>query len=43
MNCSYNLPKNNIGRHLEIVSKALDEYYPKCGKTTFPGEFITGI
>ena len=42
ISCTYNSRKNNICRHLELVKKTLDEYYPKCGNIIFPGEFNTG-
>ena len=43
MNCSYNPHKNNICRHLEVVTKTLDSYYSKYENVIFLGDFNAGV
>ena len=43
INCSYNPHKNNIGSHLNVITKALDTYYGKYENVVFLGEFNAGI
>ena len=43
INCSYNPHKNNIGSHLNVITKALDAYYGKYENVVFPGDFNAGI
>ena len=43
INCSYNSHKNNISRHLEVVSKTLDSYYSKYENVIFLGDFNAGV
>ena len=42
INCSYNPHKNNICRHLEVVTKTLDSYYSKYENIIFLGDFNAG-
>ena len=39
INCSYNPHKNNICRHLEVVTKTLDSYYSKYENVIFFRDF----
>ena len=43
INCSYNPHKNNICRHLEVVTKTLDSYYSKYENVIFLGDFNAGV
>ena len=43
INCSYNPHKNNIGSHLNVITKALDTYYGKYENVVFLGDFNAGI
>ena len=43
INCSYNTHKNNICRHLEVVTKTLDSYYSKYENVIFLGDFNAGV
>ena len=43
INCSYNSHKNNICRHLEVVTKTLDSYYSKYENVIFLGDFNAGV
>ena len=43
INCSYNPHKNNICRHLEVVTKTLDPYYSKYKNVIFLGDFNAGV
>ena len=43
INCSYNPHKNNIRRHLEVVTKTLDSYYSKYENVIFLGDFNAGV
>ena len=43
INCSYNPHKNNIGSHLNVITKALDTYYGKYENVAFLGDFNAGI
>ena len=43
INCSYNPHKNNICRHLEVVSKTLVSYYSKYENVIFLGDFNAGV
>ena len=43
INCSYNAHKNNICRHLEVVTKTLDSYYSKYENVIFLGDFNAGV
>ena len=43
INCSYNPHKNNIGSHLNVITKALDTYYGKYENIVFLGYFNAGI
>ena len=43
INCFYNPHKNNIGSHLNVISKTLDTYYGKYEKVVFLGDFHAGI
>ena len=43
INCSYNPHKNNICRHLEVVTKTLDSYYSKYENVIFLGDFNAGL
>ena len=42
INCSYKPHKNNIFRHLEVVTKTLDSYYSKYENAVFLGDFNAG-
>ena len=35
--------RNNIGSHLNVISKALDTYYGKYENVVFLGDFNAGI
>ena len=43
INCSYNPHKNNIGSHLNVITKTLDTYYGKYENVVFLGDFNAGI
>ena len=43
INFSYNPHKNNIGSHLNVITKALDMYYGKYENVVFLGDFNAGI
>ena len=43
INYSYNPHENNIGSHLNIITKALDTYYDKYENVVFLGDFNAGI
>ena len=43
INCSYNPHKNNICRHLEVVTKTLDSCYSKYENVIFLGDFNAGL
>ena len=43
INCSYNPRKNNIGSHLNVITKTLDTYYGKYEKVVFLGDFNAEI
>ena len=43
INCSYNPHKNNIYKHLEVVTKTLDSYYSKYENVIFLGDFNAGV
>ena len=43
INCLYNPHKNNICRHLEVVTKTLDSYYSKYENVIFLGDFNPGV
>ena len=43
INCSYNPHKNNIGSHLNVISKILDTYYGKYENVVFLGDFYAEI
>ena len=43
INCSHNAHKNNIRRHLEVVTKTLDSYYSKYENVMFLGDFNAGV
>ena len=43
INCSYNPHKNNIGSHLNVITKTLDTYYGKYENVIFLGDFNTEI
>ena len=43
INCSYNAHKNNIGSHLNDITKALDTHYGKYENAVFLGDFNAGI
>ena len=43
INCSYNPHKNNVGSHLNVITKALDTYYGKYENIAFLGDFNAGI
>ena len=43
INCSYNPLRNNICRHLEVVSKTLYSYYSKFENVIFLGDFNAGV
>ena len=39
---SYNPHKNNIGSHLNAITKTLDSYYSKYDNVVFLGDFNAG-
>ena len=43
INCSYNPHKNNIGSHLNVITKAFDTYYAKYEKDVFLEYIYAGI
>ena len=43
INCSYNPHKNNIGSHLNVITKTFDTYYGKYENVIFLGDFNAGI
>ena len=43
INFSYNPHKNNIGSHLNVITKALHTYYGKYENVVFLGDFNAGI
>ena len=43
INCSYNPHKNNICRHLEVVTKILDSYYSKYENVILLWDFNAGV
>ena len=43
MNSSYNPHKNNICRHMEVVTKTLDSYYSKYENVIYLGDFNAGV
>ena len=43
VNCSYNPHKNNICRHLGVVTKTLDSYYSKYKSVIFLGDFNADV
>ena len=43
INCSYNPRKNNIGSHLNVITRTLDTYYGKYENDVFLGDFTAGI
>ena len=43
INCSYNPHKNNIGSHLNVITKVLDTYYGKYENVVFLVDFNVGI
>ena len=43
INCSYNPHKNNIGSHLNVITKTLDKYYGKYENVVFLGDFNAAI
>ena len=43
INCSYNPQKNNIGSHLNVITKTLDTHYGKYENVVFLGDFNAGI
>ena len=43
INCSFNPHKNNIGSHLNFITKALDTYYGKYKNVVFLGGFNAEI
>lgn len=40
---SYNTYKNNICRHLEVMTRTLDRYYSKYKNVIFLGDFNTSV
>ena len=42
LNCSYNLHKNNICNHLDVITKVLDTYYGKYENNVFLADFNAG-
>ena len=43
INCSNNPHKNNIGSHLNVITKTLDKYYGKYENVVFLGDFNAAI
>ena len=40
INCSYNPHKNNIGSHVNVITKTLDTYYGKYENVVFFGDTL---